>query len=231
MARPCRRRAICQLILAARREFAACRMVVTSRDGAEDGLVKLEGFATLQIPEFTSEQVKNYLGCWGGCMGKTGVDVPALLARVSVQPLVEIATNPLMLTAIAVIYWNGKKLPERRAELYETILLWLAESRDHKRKGRLDAAHSLRVLGTLALALQRTRRGQNVEIGLGDAAGLILGDFKDGPEAAETFLEQELTDSGIIIGRGRNLKFWHRTFQEYLAGWKLSYDFDPNGPF
>jgi len=42
-----RRRAICQLILAARREFAACRMVVTSRDGAEDGLVKLEGFATL----------------------------------------------------------------------------------------------------------------------------------------------------------------------------------------
>jgi len=164
-------------------------------------------------------------------MGKTGVDVPALLARVSVQPLVEIATNPLMLTAIAVIYWNGKKLPERRAELYETILLWLAESRDHKRKGRLDAAHSLRVLGTLALALQRTRRGQNVEIGLGDAVRLILGDFKDGPEAAEKFLEQELTDSGIIIGRGRNLKFWHRTFQEYLAGWKLSYDFDPSGPF
>jgi hypothetical protein len=35
--------------------------------------------------------------------------------------------------------------------------------------------------------------------------------------AAEQFLEAEEMDSGIVVGRGSELRFWHLTFQEFLA--------------
>jgi formylglycine-generating enzyme required for sulfatase activity len=35
--------------------------------------------------------------------------------------------------------------------------------------------------------------------------------------AAERFLEDEETDSGILVSRGNTLRYWHLTFQEYLA--------------
>ncbi len=40
------------------------------------------------------------------------------------------ARNPVMLTALAVVHWNERRLPEQRAELYESILMWLSRSRE-----------------------------------------------------------------------------------------------------
>jgi hypothetical protein len=31
-----------------------------------------------------------------------------------------------MLTALAVVHWNEHRLPEQRADLYDSILRWLA---------------------------------------------------------------------------------------------------------
>ena len=36
-------------------------------------------------------------------------------------------------------------------------------------------------------------------------------------EANENLLEREAQDSGIISAVGNDLKFWHLSFQEYLA--------------
>jgi hypothetical protein len=35
--------------------------------------------------------------------------------------------------------------------------------------------------------------------------------------AAEKFLDEEEVDSGIVVSRGKDVRFWHLTFQEYLA--------------
>jgi hypothetical protein len=43
--------------------------------------------------------------------------------------------NPVMLTALAVVHWNERRLPEQRAELYESIITWLSRSRE-QRPGR-----------------------------------------------------------------------------------------------
>lgn len=42
-------------------------------------------------------------------------------------------------------------------------------------------------------------------------------DEDDRVMCAERFLDEEEVDSGIIVGRGNEVRFWHLTFQEYLA--------------
>ena len=34
---------------------------------------------------------------------------------------------------------------------------------------------------------------------------------------AERFVDEEEVDSGIVVGRGPDVVFWHLTFQEFLA--------------
>jgi formylglycine-generating enzyme required for sulfatase activity len=45
---------------------------------------------------------------------------------------------------------------------------------------------------------------------------------EDRPGLAEQFLKDEELDSGIVVGRGDDTRFWHLTFQEYLAGRALA---------
>ena len=55
--------------------------------------------------------------------------------------------------ALAVVHWNERRLPEQRADLYESILIWLARSRE-QRPDRPTAERCLMLLQQLALAMQ-----------------------------------------------------------------------------
>ena len=131
------------------------------------------------------------------------------------------ARNPVMLTALAVVHWNERRLPEQRADLYESILMWLARARE-KQPGRESAERCLTLLQQLALAMQDERKGRQVQVEKGWAAETLAPQFAQAPEAkrrerAQAFVEQEEVDSGIIASRGNEVRFWHLTFQEYLA--------------
>jgi len=41
-------------------------------------------------------------------------------------------------------------------------------------------------------------------------------------DAAERFLRAEQNDSGIVVSRGKDIAFWHLTFQEYLAALEVT---------
>src|SRR5207245_1200694 len=139
-----------------------------------------------------------------------------------------------MLTALAVVHWNERRLPEQRADLYDSILTWLSRSRE-KRPGRETAERCLALLQELALAMQDHPGGRRVGVSNGWAAGKLTPEvsqgwageeltpeFSQGPERelyrqALGCLEQEQADSGIIVSRGGEVQFWHLTFQEHLA--------------
>jgi hypothetical protein len=133
----------------------------------------------------------------------------------SVPEIRRMARNPVMLTALAVVHWNERRLPEQRADLYESILNWLARSRE-KRAGRESADRCLQLLQQLALAMQTAPEGRQVQMEKGEAAKALAPWFESQVQAL-AFLEQEEVDSGIIVSRGTELRFWHLTFQEYLA--------------
>jgi hypothetical protein len=125
------------------------------------------------------------------------------------------ARNPVMLTALAVVHWNERRLPEQRADLYESILNWLARSRE-KREGRESAERCLQLLQQLALAMQTAPDGRRVQVEKGEAGAALASSFESRLKTL-AFVEQEEVDSGIIVSRGTDLRFWHLTFQEYLA--------------
>ena len=70
------------------------------------------------------------------------------------------ARNPVMLTALAVVHWNERRLPEQRADLYNSIITWLSRSRE-QRPGRATADETVAVLQELALAMQDDREAAN----------------------------------------------------------------------
>ena len=126
-----------------------------------------------------------------------------------------------MLTALAVLQHNDQKLPEYRVELYESILGWLAAARDAM-DGRPSAEKCLEYLRKLALRMQEAPGGRMVQINKREAAELAARQFGGGIEQNENLLERETQDSGILSSLGSDLKFWHLSFQEYLAAREIA---------
>jgi formylglycine-generating enzyme required for sulfatase activity len=70
--------------------------------------------------------------------------------------------------------------------------------------------------------MQNQRRGRLTQVSKDEAAKMIAPQFsevseEEGLRRAKSFLDQEEVDSGIVVSRGAELRFWHLTFQEYLA--------------
>jgi formylglycine-generating enzyme required for sulfatase activity len=221
-----RRQAMARLFENATRAFREARFIVTTRPAAYEGKATLDGFEKLQIDRLETEAVEAFLEqwaafLWAGNREKARKHTQELMeARKASRDIRKMTENPLMLTALAVIHWNQKKIPKQRAQLYESILTWLSEAREAKERRR--GRECLAIFGALALGMQTWPGGRVRKIEKSLAARTIAGRFRNVPEAereaeARAFLENELIDSGIVVSRGDSLEFWHLTFQEYLA--------------
>jgi formylglycine-generating enzyme required for sulfatase activity len=127
--------------------------------------------------------------------------------------------NPVMLTALAVLQHNNVKLPEKRVDLYGSILEWLSKQR--AKPGRMAASECLLRLRELALEMQKHEEGRKKQVPLAWAGEKLARRFAN-RESAERFLRAEQTDSGIVVSRGRDIAYWHLTFQEYLAALEIA---------
>jgi formylglycine-generating enzyme required for sulfatase activity len=200
-----RRESMARLFERATQTYGSGRFVVTTRPQAYEGRATLDGFQQVRIDDLGDDAIAGFLDHWSrslypespsGAASHLEALRGALRARVEIRRM---ARNPVMLTS---------------------ILTWLARSRE--KEGRQPAERCLALLGHLALAMQDQREGRITEAGRGRAAEMIAPRFREVPEdervrQARSFLEQEETDSGIIVIRGSELRFWHLTFQEYLA--------------
>jgi formylglycine-generating enzyme required for sulfatase activity len=209
------------------RAYDTCGIVVTSRPAAYTGGVVLPEFAHAEIEPLDQQAIGTFLQRWcEGLYPESPSDAAThrdeLVTAIACRPEIRrIARNPVMLTALAVLQWNEKRLPEQRADLYDSILKWLARQRG-RRPGRETADRSLVLLQGLALAMQNDRKGRQVQVTRRGAAEAIEAHFAGRDEGerieqAERFLSEEEVDSGIVVGRGNELRFWHLIFQEFLA--------------
>ena len=228
------REAVSDLIANLAVTFAQCRFVVTTRPGAYLGDAILPGFSEVRIADLPDRAIEEFLKHWCDAIH---IDAPsqakahrrelldALRSQVEISRL---ARNSVMLTALAVVHWHEKRIPEQRAELYDSIITWLSRARE-RRSGRLASEGCIGVLQELALAMQCNAKGRQIQIGRRDAAERIADELAliSGGDPAEilrrkiqraaTFPAEEELDSGIVVKRGNDIRFWHLTFQEYLA--------------
>ena len=197
--------------------------VVTTRPMSYTGKAVLSRFERRQVAELDSESIDTFLKHWSrllhpGSEEASNTHFRELRAALRNPEIQRMASNPVMLTALAVVHWNERRLPEQRADLYKSILDWLSRQRE-KRPGRVLATECLKRLAQLALAMQCHPQGRRVQMPKREAA-LALAPLS--LEEAERFLEEEEVDSGIVVSRGREIRFWHLIFQEFLAARVLS---------
>jgi hypothetical protein len=207
--------------------YKGCRIVVTTRPQAYEGRALLKDFHEARIEPLNAEAIHTFLEHWCRGLFPDSLQMAAkhraeLSEALRLQPEIrKMARNPVMLTALAVVHWNERRLPEQRADLYDSILTWLSRQREN-RPGREKPERCLALLQELALAMQTHPKGRQVRVAAGWAAEALAPEFAPIAErerlaGALRFLEEEAADSGIIVSRAGELQFWHLTFQEHMA--------------
>jgi formylglycine-generating enzyme required for sulfatase activity len=227
------RERLARMVDDAARNWPNTRIVMTTRPQAYEGEAVLPRFTDARIGGLDKEAVRTFLRRWSEALFPESEEAAARHAGElvsAVESRAEIrraAQSPVMLTALAVLHWNEKRLPEQRADLYESILTWLSRSRQ-QRPGRPAPERCIALLQELARAMQEHPDGRKVQAPREWAAGVLAPRFREiadpgeQRQRAEKFLAEEELDSGIIVRRGNEVRFWHLTFQEHLAARALA---------
>ncbi|HEX7182163.1 MAG TPA: SUMF1/EgtB/PvdO family nonheme iron enzyme [Thermoanaerobaculia bacterium] len=224
------------------------KFVLTSRIvGYREVRPEAEGLAECTLVDFDDDEIKEFVERWTTALenaagGKTAHSArlalserEELLAAVQGNPGVRsLASNPLLLTILALMKRQGVSLPERRVELYqkyvETLLKhWnLARSLAGRSSGDLDVIKTVKVLAPLALWMHQTSPGVGL-VREGDLYRELEKIFaerghQDPSQAARWFLEDVRENAALLLDHGgRHYGFIHLTFQEYLAAVALAH--------
>lgn len=228
------------------------RLMITCRTlPYQDPVRHLAGFPTIAVAEFDDPKIKRFIATWYTELVQIGVvkaaEAPGLIQRL--QTAVQrpdlrcLASNPLLLTVMALVHTHKGRLPNARALLYEeTIDILLLRWEDIKTGDNAEALSLRRLLaavGRSAVDLKRVlweqafkahERGNTGTVeALADIGELQLEKALAGlhPEKsrdwANSLIEMMKLRSGLLLERAPEIyTFPHRTFQEYLAGAYLS---------
>jgi len=223
------------------------RVVVTSRSVGYDEVPLACDFHAYTLSPFDPAEIGRFARQW--CIAyqrwadpgqpeemaaeKGRAEAARLVAEIHADPKVEsLASNPLLVTIIALIHYKGTRLPDHRVKLYDLCIQTLVETWREARSeagpvGKpLRVANEIKVLAPFALWLQERAPGP------GGAARrdavrtqlveLMARQFKGDREAVEAeadlFLELGQRQTGLLVERGEGwFGFFHPTFKEYLA--------------
>ena len=223
------------------------RLVVTSRiEGYREEPVR--GFTHVELsPLRPPDEIEAFLLRWytahelqyGSDPAKAGrvarERVDELLPRILEWPSIRrLATNPLLLTILALIHENVGKLPNRRIKLYEICAQTLIESWRQAQTGmpsqllaELEEETVVRVMAQLAYWLHEHRPGGTAPFEeWKDRLGEVLQDEgfeEEAEEITRRFLHHARHEAGLLAERGPGeYGFFHLTFEEYLAAREMA---------
>jgi formylglycine-generating enzyme required for sulfatase activity len=214
------------------------RIAITSRYAGYTDHSRLDGrFLELHLRPLSDEQAESFIRNWFRAVERVQErdrERAELLAEEGARKLIEtlqgpdfraarvyeLTRNPLLLTAICLVHYDKKSLPERRADLYEECVKVLLERwRDAKEIPRsMDAKKARGVLQPLAYWMHlepNRRRATPTQIAPHIATSLSEIQWSESPER---FLATIRDESGLLVGWSeRDFGFLHLGFQEYLA--------------
>ena len=226
-------------------DYGRNRFIVASRPFEELGL---PGFEERHLSPLTGAEIEDLLRRWFSAVRKTPsrrtanetVDEQVGYLRGILDGnarLFEMATNPLLLTSMALLVHTGVGLPRERAELYSRLVYLLLETwrtqqttggvpgRDERfvRYGGEESVSGVqRRLQELAAWMQEHERR---ELRLREAQQVLRPVYRQlkgwhdeqTDDYVATLLESLALESGLIQRRDGGYSFAHFTLQEYLT--------------
>jgi calcineurin-like phosphoesterase family protein len=228
-----------------------CPIVVTSRP-IQTAAPREMGFHLATVEPFERAEIRTFINHWVSALYAT--DSPealsgegeryraALVGAICDLPRIRrLATNPVMLTCLCVVHWNEGRLPEGRSRVYRAVLRWLVAARTSLReKEGFTDRFAWNAFARLALAMVDAENGKKAVFDL--EAGAVAIDpavrrqfpsftAQERRQEARRWLTFECLGSGVVEElAGRRLRFWHLTFQEFLAALQLAWLDDEDKP-
>ncbi|MFL6210517.1 MAG: NACHT domain-containing protein [Pyrinomonadaceae bacterium] len=235
------------------------RFVVTSRVRGYTGDTILKGgFVRCDIQAFDESDREEFLKNWFAALLKVSREqvlaegstsrqaYDTLRAAIESKDRIRnLAVNPLLMTVIAIVHWNRKRLPDQRVDLYdECVDVLLGQRKAAERIRRYKPVEALNEAAEeeeqydrawtrkrfAEIALRILESGTD-EITREVVLSLLKQRFSDRPGTtgeraavnAEMFLDRQELRSGLLVSRrSHSCRFVHLTFQEYLAAWHLA---------
>ncbi|MCG8357485.1 MAG: SUMF1/EgtB/PvdO family nonheme iron enzyme [Kiloniellales bacterium] len=214
-------------------EEAGNRILLTSRPyGLKDADLARLGLARAPLEPLPESLQHLFVTRWFHTLGRPELGESLLEAMYGREDLSPLTENPMLLTAICVLYDKGGRLPEDRYELYKSIVDGVLHSRypgDAREREPI-----LRRLEAIAYGMhtgapgQETRETPAAEISWIEMERLIAHfaevnpAFESGEVEAAVRREELLTRSGLLLPRpNERAGFYHLSFQEFLAAQRI----------
>ncbi|MFM7427913.1 MAG: NACHT domain-containing protein [Elainella sp.] len=222
------------------KEYPDNHFVITCRIAAKE--YTFGQFTEVEVADFNNEQIDTFAQNWFRAKG----DVQrADLFRTKLnenKPIKELASSPLLLTLLCLMFEDTTSFPANRSELYKEGLDVLLKKWDGKRKIERDAVYknlSLKrkedLLSQIALTTFERKeyffKQRNLEDYTTDFIR-NLPDAKTDPEAlhldSEAVLKSIEAHHGLLIERAKGIySFSHLTFHEYFTAREIAASRDP----
>lgn len=217
------------------------RYLLSSRlVGYEDAPLNRQQFRHFVVQPFSEAEIRQFVTKWYAARETDPIereDKTAHLLKTifDEEPIQRLATNPLLLTIIALVHRIEAELPHERVALYRKCVSTLSEKWDKAKRIASDAAqphikYRQRLLEQLAhwMHTQPGQSGRAREVKEGTLRQKITQflsenkrlnlDPEEARQQAEAFVQTAKSRTGLLVERGDQLySFAHLTFQEYLA--------------
>jgi predicted NACHT family NTPase len=219
-------------------QYYTSNFIITCRIAAQE--YRFEKFtdvelADVEVADFDDKQIQTFVIKWFQAKQLNLAD--RFMQRLNSNPPIrELATSPLLLTLLCLVFENSGNFPTNRAELYSEGIAILLRKWDATRGIERDQVYKKlsvqRKEDLLSkVALTTFERGdyffkqRDVERYIADYIR-NLPDTQTGPEAlqldSEVVLKSIEAQHGLLVERARGIySFSHLTFQEYFTARKI----------
>ncbi|MCP5048815.1 MAG: SUMF1/EgtB/PvdO family nonheme iron enzyme [bacterium] len=232
------RRVLLKSIAVFRSKHRDCLFLFTGRPNGIDETAKHLFLNCLRdIEPLNDKQVEKFIGNWfnvvSGAVQVGGQETAMnMLGEIRVNPYVSVFTeNPLLLTALCILYLDDKRLPGQRVELYLRIVENLMNRRFQQLEDRDGVSRVEDYLKHMAFHMQE-RNLKRLDVG--EAKKLLKHYFPI--NTTEESISQynrkieslfEMIESGCgLLKRLQTgvVEFFHITFQEFMAARYMVYE-------
>jgi predicted NACHT family NTPase len=211
-------------------QFSTNQLIITCRIAAKE--YTFQGFTEVEVADFDSEQIATFAQNWFQSK-KDAVKGKRFIEKLEEnKPIQELATNPLLLTLLCLVFGEAGDFPANRSELYTEGVDVLLKKWDVGRNIERDKVYkelSLQgkenLLSHIALTTFEQKnyffKKKTVEDYIADFIR-NLRNANTAPEAleldSEAILKSIEAQHGLLVARATGIySFSHLTFHEYFA--------------
>ena len=201
----------------------------------------LEQFSEVEIADFDESQIASFASKWFAA--KDPARSLKFLSKLQQnRPILELATNPLLLTLLCLMFEESAEFPSNRSELYKEGLNVLLRKWDAKRNiereqvyKKLSIQHKEDLLGQIAWMtfergdyfFRQKELEQHIAAYIRNLPGVST-EVEALQLDSEAVLKSIEAQHGLLVERARSIySFSHLTFHEYFTAREIVVSSDP----